>query len=325
MKASQRITLPLAALAIAAVALSGCSKAGDETQATAKNSGTINIGVVVTGISLYPYYQAEVKGIEAAAAKSGQKVKLTVLDSQGNDQTEQSNMQQVINQKVDAIIYTPGSDAVGQSQSALAKAAGIPVVAVDRKAGDSEAAYVGYDNVRLGEAMAEYAVKQLDGTGKIGGEIGVPGVINVINREKGWKNVIAKNPGIDYVGEVTTNFDPSTAYTVTQNLLTGHPDVQWILVMDDNTALGTIRAVKDSNSSAKVVGLGAQTAGLKAVADGSMAATVLMKPYELGYVGLETAVKAVQGKAYDKQPSFDTPVVTKDNVAKYQKETGVGW
>lgn len=323
--ASQRIALPLATLALFAMALTGCSKAGDSPQAAAKTSGPINIGVVVTGISLYPYYQAEVKGIQAAATESGQEVKLTILDSQGNDQTEQSNMQQAINQKVDAIIYTPGSDAVGKSQSAIAKAAGIPVIAVDRKAGDAESAYVGYDNVQLGEAMADYAVKQLGGKGEVGGEIGVPGVVNVINRSQGWKNVIAKNPGIDYVGEVTTNFDPATAYTVTQNLLTGHPSVRYVLVMDDNTALGTIRAVKDAKSSAKVVGLGAQTAGLKAVANGSMAATVLMKPYELGFVGLQTAVKVVRGEEYDKQPAFDTPIVTKADVAKYQGQTGVGW
>jgi len=325
MKHRRHIALPLATLAIAALALTGCSKAGDATQSNTKATGPLTIGVVVTGIALYPYYQAEVAGIKAAAKKAGADVKVTILDSQASDQTEQSNMQQVINQKVDAIIYTPGSDAVGTSQTALATAAGIPVIAVDRKAGDSESAYVGYDNVKLGETMADYAVKQLNGKGKIGGEIGVPGVINVINREKGWKNVIAKNPGIDYVGEVTTNFDPSTAYTVTQNLLIGHPDTQWILVMDDNTALGTIRAVKDANSSAKVVGLGAQTAGLKAIKDGSMAATVLMKPYELGYVGLQTAVKVARGQSYNKVPSFELPVITKDNVSKYEGQTGVGW
>ncbi len=45
---------------------------------------------------------------------------------------------------------------------------------------------------------------------------------------------------------------------MTQNLLTGHPETQYLLVMDDNTALGTIRAVKESGKDVKVVGLGAQ-------------------------------------------------------------------
>lgn len=313
-------------VSLAAVVLAGCSKVGPSTTVTTpKADGPITIGVVVTGIALYPYYQAEVKGMQAEAKKLGSNIKLVILDSQASDQTELSNMQQMINQKVDAIIYTPGSAAVGTAQAAAAKAAGIPVVAVDRDAGAAESAYVGYDNVKLGEDMASYAIKQLGGTGKIAGEIGVPGVINVINRAKGWKNIIDQNPGVTYVGEVTTNFDPAVAYTVTQNLLTGHPDTQWILVMDDNTALGTIRAVKDSGKDVKVVGLGGQTAGLKAVQDGSMEATVLMKPYQLGVVGVDTAVNIARGKPYNKKPSFETPVVTKSNVSTYQGQPDVGW
>jgi ribose transport system substrate-binding protein len=326
MKAMSARLGAVALVSVAALALAGCSKAGDSAPASTAGANTpITIGVVITGIALYPYYQAEVKGIKAEAAKLGKDIKLVVLDSQGSDQTEQSNMQQVINEKVNAIIYTPGSDAVGAAETAAATAAGIPVIAVDRTAGKSESAYVGYDNVALGEDMANYAVAQLGGKGNIGGEIGVPGVINVINREKGWKNVLAKNPNVNYVGEVTTNFDPSVAYTVTQNLITGHPNTQWILVMDDNTALGTIRAVKDSGKDIKVMGLGGQTAGFKAVEDGSMAATVLMKPYELGSVGLKTAVQVARGQKFDKAPTFTNPVVTKSNAAKYLKETGVGW
>ena len=311
---------------IASLALSGCSKAGDSAGAATASAGQkITIGVVITGISMYPYYQAQAAGIEAAAKAEGSDVDVVVLASQASDQTEQSNVEQMINRKVNALIFTPGSAEAGAALATQAKNAGIPVVAVDRKAGDATAAYVGYDNVKLGEAMATYAVKQLGGKGNIGGEIGVAGVVNVINRAKGWQNVISQNPGITYVGEVETGFDPAQAYTVTQNLLTGHPETQYLLVMDDNTALGTIRAVNATGKAEKVVGHGAQTAGLKAVQDGDMAATVLMKPYELGYVGLQTAVKIARGEKYDPAPTFDNPVITKDNVADFIGKEGVGW
>ncbi len=51
-------------------------------------------------------------------------------------------------------------------------------------------------------------MKQLGGKGNIGGEIGVAGVVNVINRAKGWQNVISQNPRITYVGEVETGSTP---------------------------------------------------------------------------------------------------------------------
>lgn len=311
---------------IAGLVLSGCSKAGDTAaNAPAAAGEKITIGVVITGISMFPYYQAQAAGIEAAAKAEGDDVEVVVLDSQASDQTEQSNVEQMINRKVNALIFTPGSAEAGAALATQATNAGIPVVAVDRKAGDDTAAYVGYDNVKLGEIMAQYAVDELGGTGNVGGEIGIAGVVNVINRAKGWENVLSKNPGITYVGEVETGFDPAQAYTVTQNLLTGHPETQYLLVMDDNTALGTIRAVKESGKDVKVVGLGAQTAGLQAVEDGDMAATVLMKPYELGYVGLETAVKIARGEDYDKAPTFENPVITKENVSDYVGKEGVGW
>jgi ribose transport system substrate-binding protein len=290
-----------------------------------KAGGKVSIGVVITGIAMYPYYQAEVKGIKAEAAKLGKQVSLTILDCQGSSQLEKSNMQQVINEHVNAIIYTAGDAAVGKTETAAAKAAGIPVIGVDRVAGPAESAYVGYNNVTLGADMANYVVKQLNGKGTVGEEIGVPGVVNVTNREQGWKNVFAKNPGITVAGVVTTNFDPGTAFTVTQALLTGHPNIKWLLVMDDNTALGTIRAVKASGKHIKVMGLGGQTVGIKAVENGSMAATVLMKPYQLGQVGLSTAVKIVYGEKYVKVPTFSNPVVTKSNAAQLLKQTGVGW
>ena len=318
----------LAALSALTLTLTGCSKAGDNSGQSSPSAppsagGKVTIGVVVTGIAMFPYYQAQVKGIEAAAKSAGKDVELVVLDSQANDQTEQSNVQQVINRKVDALLFTPGSAAAGAALATQAKAAGIPVIAIDREAGTDTRAYVGYNNVKLGEGMAEYAVRLLGGKGQVGGEIGIAGVINVINREKGWKNVLAKNPGLKYVGEVETGFDPAQAFTVTQNLLTGHPGTQVLLVMDDNTALGTIRAVKGKKVA--VIGLGAQTAGLKAVKSGDMVATVLMKPYELGYVGLQTALKIVRGEKFDARPTFENPVITADNVDQYIGKEGVGW
>ncbi len=316
-----------ATLAITGLALSGCSKAGDPADpgsAATANDGKVTVGVVITGIAMFPYYQAQADGIEAAAEELGSDVEVVVLDSQASDQTEQSNVEQMINRNVDALVFTPGSAEAGAALATQATNAGIPVVAVDREAGDT-AAYVGYDNVKLGEIMAQYAVDQVSGEGYVGGEIGIAGVVNVINRAKGWQNVLSENPGITYVGEVETGFDPAQAYTVTQNLLTGNPDTQYLLVMDDNTALGTIRAVKESGKDIKVVGLGAQTAGLEAVESGDMAATVLMKPYELGYVGLQTAVKIARGEDFDANPTFENPVITKDNAADFIGQEGVGW
>lgn len=319
-------TLAVSTLVAAlALGLSGIGASSASAATTVKAGAKIKIGVVITGIAIYPYYQAQVKGIKAAAKQLGKNVSLTILDCQGSSALEKSNMQQLINMHVNAILYTPGDAAVGKANTAAAKKAGIPIVAVDRQAGPTQSAYVGYDNVALGAAMANYVVTQLGGKGVVGEEIGVPGVVNVINRQKGWDNVLAKNPGVKSAGVVTTNFDPAVAFTVTQALLTGHPDINWLLVMDDNTALGTIRAVAASGKNIKVMGLGGQTAGIKAVLDGSMAATLLMKPYQLGFVGLQTAVKIVYGQKFVKTPTFTNPVLTKANAATFTKLPDVGW
>lgn len=293
----------------------GSAKAGDKS---------IVVGIVNVGIAQFPFYQRQVDGAKKSAEQYGKKVQLIILDSRTDASTEASNMQQMIDRKVDAVLYTPGSVEGGKTLAKKVMDAGIPVITVDQTAGDTTA-YVGYDNVKLGESMAKCVVDALGGKGKVAGEIGIPGSVNATNRAIGWKNVFSKEPGIKYGPELANNYDPGKAFSVTQDILSSNPDIDAILSMDDPSALGVVRAVQAAKKKVFVQGLAASDAGMESIRTDGLSCTIYMSPYEMGVKGMDTAWKVTHDQKFEKVPLLPTPKVDKTNVAEIAKLPGAGW
>ncbi|WP_163028321.1 substrate-binding domain-containing protein, partial [Pseudomonas viridiflava] len=87
-----------------------------------------------------------------------------------------SQVQDLITRKIDALIYIPaGATAAGVPVKA-AKAAGIPVIAVDRNAPDAPGdTFIASDSVAAARTLAEYVGKVTGGKGRVAilqGQIG---------------------------------------------------------------------------------------------------------------------------------------------------------
>ncbi|GDY53790.1 hypothetical protein SVIO_044130 [Streptomyces violaceusniger] len=84
---------------------------------------------------------------------------------------------------------------------------------------------------------------------------------------------------------------------MTTNLLQGHPGIDGIFAENDEMALGAVKALgSKAGKSVAVVGFDGTPDGLKAVANGTLAATVAQQPKELGRMVVENAVKAAKGQ-----------------------------
>ena len=107
---------------------------------------TMQVGVVVPRIA-NPYFAGLVEALERSLAPLG--FDLLLADAQENPATEKARIQSLLNRRADALVIVPTHEQ--ESAPALAPAAGIPVIQLDRRVEDFEADWVGTDN-RVGMA-----------------------------------------------------------------------------------------------------------------------------------------------------------------------------
>ncbi len=262
------------------------------------------------------------RGGEAAAAEYN--VRLTVLAPLKADNNEEQvrAIEDSIIRKVDAIVVVP-SDSKGIIP-AIEKAnkAGIPVINVNTKAhGGRCETFVAVENYDAAYKVADAMAQKLDGRGKVIILEGVPGAQSAIDLNAGTVDALKKYPGVQIVASQTAKFQRAEAMRVMENLLQRHPDVSAVLAANDEMALGAVEAVDAIGRSGKIMisGLDANADAVKAIAERKMTLSCDKRSYEQGYVGVETAVKFLNGEQIPERIVIDTNLVDISNVSEYLK------
>jgi ribose transport system substrate-binding protein len=283
-----------------------------------------SIGVAVGDLG-NPFFVAIGKGAEDAAKKFGAPgVKVTTVSSKYDLNTQVSQIENFIANKVDLILVN-ASDPKGIAPVLKkAKAAGIAVVAVDVGAEGADATVMS-DNTMAGSVACQHIAKQIGGKGEVVIVNGPP-VTAVIDRVAGCKKVLASYPGIKLLSD---NQDGKGSrdggMEVMANLLTAHPKIDGVFAINDPTAIGAELAIKQAGrKDVKLVGSvdGAPDAE-KALKEknGLFAISAAQDPYMMATLAVRTGMDILNGKPPAKKVILlPTPPVTKDNIGKY-----VGW
>ena len=118
------------------------------------------------------------------------------------------------------------------------------------------------------------------------------------SRLKGFREAIAKHPGLTIVASQTANWERDQAFNVMQDILQSHPDIQAIFACNDVMALGAIEAIAAAGKtkSIAVVGFDAQDDARTAIREGRMAATIAQNPREMGRLAVISASRILKGE-----------------------------
>ena len=275
------------------------------------------------GVSLLkqddPFYQSLKQGLQDEAAK--QNVTLD-LESADLDPTKQANqLQDFVNSKhVDAIVVCPvDSQAIGTSVG-LANQKNIPVFTADIASKSGKVVcHVASDNVEGGRLAGEYAAKLLNGKGNIG-ILDLFTVTSVQDRVKGFKDAIAKYPGIKIVDdEEVPGAERAKAVDKATNMLSAHPDIDLIFGINDNVALGTLSSLQQvKNNKVMVVGFDAGPEAQTDIASGTsqLKAEAIQFPHLIGVCTIDVIVKSLNGETVPAKIPVPTDIVTKDSFGK---------
>ncbi|OZM82763.1 substrate-binding domain-containing protein [Pseudonocardia sp. MH-G8] len=273
----------------------------------------MQIGVTVYDMSSFISQGRE--GMEAYAAAHDIDL---VWTSAGDDvSTQASQVEQLVNQGVDAIIIVPvQADSLGP-QLAQAEAASIPVLAVNTtlSADAGLAATVLPDDVAAGEQEMRMMAERLGGQGEIVILQGPLGSSPELGRTRGIENVLREYPGIRVLAQDTANWERAEAVNKVKNWLAGFGDqVDGIVAENDDMGLGAVQALNEAGKDIPVVGIDGIEDGLRAVQNGDFIGTSLQHGRVELAAGLAVAKRIVEGQPVEEEYVYRMPPVTTANV-----------
>jgi ribose transport system substrate-binding protein len=278
----------------------------------------ITVGLAVANLQADFFNQIK-QSVDAEAKAKG--VQLIVADAKGDAATQVDQIQDLITRKVNALIYIPaGATAAGVPVKA-AKAARIPVIAVDRNAPDAPGdTFIATDSVSAARTLGEYICKVTGGKGKVAVIQGQVGTTPEMDRDKGFKEALANCPGLEVVAmQPSKMWMQDEGFAIAQDMLQRHPDITVFFGRADALALGAAHAVKVANLGNKVwvFGFDGDVAGLKAVKDGVLDATMTQKTQYMGKLALDSALDLIAKKELPKEQLQEAALTTKENVDPY--------
>jgi len=295
---------------LASVLAAGCQRGGG-----GEEGGGPRIGLSISTLN-NPYFVTLRNGAQDAAKKEG--AQLIISDAQNDAATQQDDVQNYVTQQVDAILVNPvDSESIVPAIQA-ANQADIPVIALDRGASGGEiATLIVSDNVEGGR-MAGKELIELVGSGPVAQLEGIPGASPTRDRGQGFEEVINGQDAVELVASQTANFVREEGLTVTENILQSNPEIKGIFAQNDEMALGAVRALKNrAGTDVKIVGFDGVEEALKAVQSGKMNATVAQQPDRIGSLGVENAIKVIDGESVEKNIPVPVKLVTKENVSEF--------
>ena len=107
--------------------------------------------------------------------------------------------------------------------------------------------------------------------------------------------------------------------SVTEDIITGNPNLKAIFASNDNMGLGAIQALKNADmlDDVVVVGFDANPDAAASVMAGEMSATIAQFSYNMGYMGVENALKLANGESIPDNIDTGTVLVTKENASDF--------
>jgi ribose transport system substrate-binding protein len=272
------------------------------------------------------YWQVVNKGAIQAAKELNVKMTFDGPSAETAINEQVNMMENAIAKKVNAIVLAPCDVKALVPVVKKAEAAKIPVVIIDTKLDYSTVSFLTTDNVAAGAAAAKLFVEKAGKTGKIAVMSFVQGAGSAIDREKGFGDYIKKNTKMKIIGTYYSNADMPTALNQTTDVLNANKDLVGLFGANEPTAIGMGRAIEEKGLAGKIVAVGFDGAPKlqELVKKGVLQGIVVQSPYNMGYLGIKTALDAANGKKVKKFVDTGTFVVTTENINTPEAQKALG-
>jgi len=274
-----------------------------------------------------PFFIDMQRGAQDAAARLKVDLVVQAADREVDVEKQMQIIENLIQTGVKALCVTPSGSKEIVPALVKANRAGIPVVVVDTRvdpkagaeAGLSTDVFVGSDNYEGGRLAGAHLLAITGGKARVAILEGIPGHETGDSRLKGFRDAVKDAPGIRIVASQTANWERDQGFTVFQNLLQAHRDLDAVFACNDMMALGAVEAIAAAGRTGKVtvIGFDAVDDARKAIASGAMVASVAQFPSEMGRLAVESAAKLLRGEKPPAEQRVRIELVMKDNLVAH--------
>jgi ribose transport system substrate-binding protein len=287
----------------------------------------IKIGVV--NLSLCCAYFVGMDQAVKEEAKAFPNITVVSTDAKGDVAKLTSNVEDLLSQKVDGIVMSAAwIEAAPEALDAI-KAAGVPVVLVDRMLKGGEfTSWIGPDNYAIGVGIGDYIVKRLDGKGLLAILRGGPADNSIgLDRTNGVLSVVEKS---DIKVEKAPDFggwSVDGGFKLMEDMLTKFPDISAVFCENDSMCQGAQKAIKDAGRSDKIflTSVDGEKGTLKEImSDGTnYGATGHNNSDQIGRAGFHRLMAILAGAEPPQQTVLPSPIITKENAVKFYNPDSV--
>ncbi len=244
--------------------------------------------LIATHIGL-PYWESAHAGFAKAAAEYG-----VTEDMRGPESfapsIEVDEFRAAVARKPAGILVSVADPALMGPEINKAIAAGIPVITMDSDAPDSQRLYfIGTNNLEAGRLGGQRVAAELSGKGNVV-FFTMPSQPNLVERLKGYQDVLANYPGIKVVEVFDMKGESGTAMDKARDYLerTGPAKINAFICLESSSGKDVGEAFKRAKPQGTILmAMDVDRATLELVKDGTIQATISQKPFTMALLGLK--------------------------------------
>jgi ribose transport system substrate-binding protein len=312
----------LKAAIIAVVVALVCGYAMKELHQFPQEPKDITVIIKSTAQSM-EFWQVLTEGVNAAAREFGVNAQVVGPPKETDIDVQIKLLQQAVKDRPDAIVMAATDYNRLATVTSDVDAAGIPLITVD-SAVNSEVprSFIATDNVEAGKKAGRKVAELTAGKGKIAIISYVKETATQIQRERGVREVLEVDDRFEIVGTYYSNGDEQIAYDTTTKLMHEHPDLKGLVGLNEPSSVGAGRAIKDLGKGGKVmlVGFDSSIDEVRLLEAGVIQATIVQRPFNMGYLGVKTAVDILSGRRVPAVIDTGSLVITKSNMYEVENQ-----
>ncbi|GIN91718.1 hypothetical protein J6TS1_42240 [Siminovitchia terrae] len=303
---------------VSSLLLFACSANTSSESETSNGKGTdgnsLKIGVVLMSLNS-EYWKLNMAGAKKAAEDLGVDIEILGPSEETLYEEQVKMVEDLVSSKINGLVVAASLPEAMSPALQNAHSANIPVVLVDANVNefDERVTFIGTENYNAAFKGGEFISDQLDNGDKVLIVRGQMGAKVHDERTKGFQDAL-KDKKIKFTVQDAQS-DRVKAVNIVENVLTAEPDIKAVFATSDEMALGSFKGLENKGGTKiPLIGFDGTPDGLQAVTEGKMVANIAQDPYQMGYLGVESAYKAIKGEVVKKRIDSGSEIYTKENV-----------
>lgn len=255
-------------------------------------------------------------GAEAAAKEYGLTLDYVSLNPSDDEEEQLQAALKMLGNGASAILIDPASEAVLQELGDKAAAAGTPVIALnDERMTTGILSAIAINNEAAGHKAGEQLADLLKGRGTVAILRSDREDPDLIAREEGAKRAWSESGRIEIANGAACGKREDACWQAAKQLLDGS-SIDGILALDIQASLGAAKEIarRKEQGKIKIVTFGSDLEQLQLLQDGFIHKLVVQNGFSTGYLGVEQAVKVLDGTRYHEPIVLETKVIDADNM-----------